>query len=91
MRNYLFIGGSQDGMRNETDGYEIHRVILPAPTPEFYTSPGYDSRPEDVDFRTETYVLRLFSILGRDVEVYILNGITPHDVAGLLISRYAKP
>jgi len=65
------------------------QVMVPSPLPTTYhPSSGFDVRPEDVSTTTETYIRRLFHILGRDVEIYVLAGVTPHEVAGLLISKY---
>jgi hypothetical protein len=91
MKEYLFIGGSADGKHLETDGWEYHRVMVPRPFPEIYTSSGFDVRPEDVTVETETYILQRFSILGRRVEAYVLDGVSPREVADLLISKYRNP
>ncbi len=89
MKSYLFIGGSADGEWIVTEGVSPFRVWVPPLMPGASFVPlAYGARQEDVSITTETYIRRLFSILGRDVNVYVLEGVKPHEVADLLISKY---
>lgn len=92
LNQYLFIGGSRDGMRIGVPNYRQHEpmsVELPALAAKAGPAPG--PRRKNPPQPTEFYVRMQFSGETEAFVVFVLKGVSGNSVLRALIEGYGRP
>jgi len=89
MKEYLFVGGANDGVRMRTEK-ELPYIRM---VPPMRLERCYAAKPGDVvgEIHPETYVPGHWSVGAGDVVcIYALEGMSPREVLCALIAKYPE-